>query len=214
MNLPVKVFIVDDHEIFRSGLKMIFDKSNDFEVTGEAGSGEEFLEVMSNTDFDIVLMDLKMGGINGIKTTELALEKNPELAVLVLSTFGEEEFLEKILQAGARGFILKNVLKEVLFNAIKTVCNGQNYFSPELLPFFTRRFGGQSADDKAVALTGRELEVLKLIGKGYSNSEIADKLFISIRTVDSHKTNLIAKTGSKNIVSMLIYAIKHGLIDI
>jgi DNA-binding NarL/FixJ family response regulator len=215
MSNPIKVFIVDDHEIFRNGLKMVFERCRDIEVTGEAGSGEEFLELMENADFDVVLMDIKMGGINGIETTERALKINNELKVLVLSTFGEEEFLERILQAGARGFILKNVMKEVLFNAIKTVGSGQNYFSPELLPYFTKRFTGNGNNSEPeVMLTDRELEVLKLIGKGHSNDEIAEKLFISKRTVDTHKNNLISKTGSKNIVSLLIYAIKHKLIDI
>jgi len=215
MSNPIKVFIVDDHEIFRNGLKMVFERYRDIEVTGEAGSGEEFLELMENADFDVVLMDIKMGGINGIETTERALKINNGLKVLVLSTFGEEEFLERILQAGARGFILKNVMKEVLFNAIKTVGSGQNYFSPELLPYFTKRFTGNGNNSEPeVMLTDRELEVLKLIGKGHSNDEIAEKLFISKRTVDTHKNNLISKTGSKNIVSLLIYAIKHKLIDI
>jgi len=214
MNQPVKVFIVDDHEIFRNGIKMVFNKSNEIEIVGEAESGEDFLEVMNQEDFDVVLMDIKMGGINGIETTELAIKKNPEFKVLVLSTFGEEEFLERILQAGAKGFVLKNVLKGVLANAIKSVRDGENYFSPELLPYFTRRFISNGEGSMEVVLTEREQEVLQLIGKGYSNDEIADKLFISKRTVDTHKNNLISKTGSKNIVSLLIYAIKHKLIDI
>jgi DNA-binding NarL/FixJ family response regulator len=214
MNQPVKVFIVDDHEIFRNGIKMVFNKSNEIEIVGEAESGEGFLEVVNQEDFDVVLMDIKMGGINGIETTELAIKKNPELKVLVLSTFGEEEFLERILQAGAKGFVLKNVLKGVLANAIKSVCDGENYFSPELLPYFTKRFISNGEGSMEVVLTEREQEVLQLIGKGYSNDEIADELFISKRTVDTHKNNLISKTGSKNIVSLLIYAIKHKLIDI
>ena len=214
MSEPVKVFIVDDHEIFRNGLKMVFNRCNDIEVAGEAESGEEFIEKINNAGFDVVLMDIKMNGMNGIETTKKALDRNPDLKILVLSTFGEEEFLEQILQAGAKGFILKNVLKEVLFNAIKTVHSGQNYFSPELLPYFTKRFTNNGDTQDVVPLTERELEVLTLIGKGYSNDEIAEKLFISKRTVDTHKNNLISKTGSKNIVSLLIYAIKNKLIDI
>jgi DNA-binding NarL/FixJ family response regulator len=214
MQNPIKVFIVDDHEIFRNGLKMVFSKCRDIEVAGEAGSGETFLEIMDKVDFDVVLMDIKMRGMNGIATTEKAMERNPDLAILVLSTFGEEEFLERILQAGAKGFILKNVMKEVLFNAIKMVNNGQNFFSPELLPYFTNRYTGNGKDVEDASLTEREIEVLKLIGKGYSNDEIAEELFISKRTVDTHKSNLISKTGSKNVVSLLIYAIKHKLIDI
>ena len=212
MNLPIKVFIVDDHEIFRDGLKMIFNKTDEIEVAGEAESGEEFLSLLGNIDFDVVLMDLKMGGISGIETTEKALSKYPETKILVLSTYGEEEFLERIIQAGAMGFLLKNVLKETLYNAIKLVNSGKNYFSPELLPYFTKKV--MNTHDDTVALTQRELEVLQLIGKGLSNDEIAQKLFISKRTVDTHKNNLISKTGSKNIVSLLIYAIKHKLIDI
>ncbi len=212
MTEKIKVFIVDDHAIFRDGLKMIFNKSDEIDVVGESESGEEFLEMMNGVDFDVVLMDLKMGGINGIETTERALKVNPGLKILVLSTYGEEEFLERIIQAGAMGFLLKNVLKETLYNAIKLVYSGKNYFSPELLPYFTKRVMGN--EEAAIALTDRELEILKLIGKGMSNDEIAEKLFISKRTVDTHKNNLISKTGSKNIVSLLIYAIKHNLINI
>ncbi len=215
MSHPIKVFIVDDHEIFRDGLKMVFNKCNDIIVAGEAGSGEAFLEVMDQMEYDVVLMDIKMKGISGIETTEKAIKKNADLNILVLSTFGEEEFLERIIQAGAKGFVLKNVMKEELFSAIKTVNSGQNYFSPELLPYFTKRYKNNNGNnDEPVTLTDRELEVLQLIGKGYSNDEIAKALYISKRTVDTHKTNLISKTNSKNVVSLLIYAIKHGLIDI
>ncbi|MCF6171084.1 MAG: response regulator transcription factor [Bacteroidales bacterium] len=214
MEQTIKVFIVDDHEIFRNGLKLVFSKNKETEVTGEAGSGEEFLQLMDSSDFDVVLMDIKMKGLDGIETTAKAVEKNPGIKVLVLSTFGEEEFLHQIINAGAKGFLLKNVDKETLFNAIKLVHNGQNYFSPELLPYFTNKFLDNKNDSPELLLTKRELEILQLIAEGYSNAEIADKLFISIRTVDTHKNNLISKTGSKNVVSLLIYAIKNKIISI
>ncbi|NOY49995.1 MAG: response regulator transcription factor [Chlorobi bacterium] len=210
----IKIFIVDDHEIFRNGLKLVFSKNKEFEIVGEAGSGEEFLEMMDDTVFDIVLMDIKMNGLNGIETTEKALLKNSRLNVLVLSTFGEEEFLHQILNAGAKGFLLKNIDKETLFGAIKLVSRGQNYFSPELLPFFTKKYLGQTDNNEELRLTKREMEILQLISEGHTNTEIAERLFISIRTVDTHKNNLISKTGSKNIVSLLIYAIKNKLISI
>jgi DNA-binding NarL/FixJ family response regulator len=214
MEKTIKVFIVDDHEIFRNGLKMVFARNEEMEITGEAESGEEFLTRQNTIDSDVVLMDIKMNGINGIETTKKALGKNPGLKVLVLSTFGEEEFLHQMINAGAKGFLLKNVDKETLFGAIKLINQGQNYFSPELLPFFTNKFINPNNNDRDEALTKRELEVLQLIAEGFSNSEIADKLFISIRTVDTHKNNLISKTGSKNIVSLLIYAIKNKIISI
>ncbi len=215
MAQAIRVFIVDDHEIFRNGLKLVFGKNKVFEVTGEAESGEEFLQLMDTQDFDVVLMDIKMKGLDGIETTAKAVEKNPEIKVLVLSTFGEEEFLHQIINAGAKGFLLKNVDKETLFNAIKLVHNGQNYFSPELLPYFTNKFLNNNENISPELLpTKRELEILQLITEGYSNAEIADKLFISIRTVDTHKNNLISKTGSKNLVSLLIYAIKNKIVSI
>ncbi len=215
MNQKTRIFIVDDHEIFRNGLKLVFSKNKEIEVVGEASSGEEFLQLMDNINFDVVLMDIKMGGINGIETTEMAIKKNSNLKVLVLSTFGEEEFLHQIINVGAKGFLLKNVDKETLFSAIKLVYEDQNYFSPELLPFFTNKYiNPNQATDENVVLTKREIEILELIGEGFSNPEIAEKLFISVRTVDTHKNNLISKTGSKNIVSLLIYAIKNKLINI
>lgn len=215
MEHPIKVFIVDDHEIFRNGLKLVFSKNNEMEIVGEAGSGEEFLRTMDTNDFDVVLMDIKMKGLSGIETTEKAIGKNPDIKVLVLSTFGEEEFLHQIINVGAKGFLLKNVNKETLFGAIKLVHGNQNYFSPELLPFFTNKFiDADKANNSETVLTKRELEILELIGEGCSNDEIADKLFISKRTVDTHKNNLISKTGSKNIVRLLIYAIKNKIINI
>ena len=211
----IKLCIVDDHEIFRKGLKLVFNKNADIDVVGEAGSGEEFLQLMDDVHFDVVLMDIKMNGIDGIETTEKALQKNPNLKVLVLSTFGEEEFLQQIINVGAKGFLLKNVDKQTLFNAIGLVYNNQNYFSPELIPFFTNKYINQNNfEGHDAELSKRELEVLALIGEGLTNSEIAEKLFISIRTVDKHKNNLISKTGSKNVVSLLIYAIKNKIISL
>lgn len=212
MESSIKLFLVDDHSIFRDGLKLVFNKNTDFTVVGEASSGEEFISVMDSIDFDVVLMDIKMTGITGIETTKKAISKNSDLKVLVLSTFGEEEFLHQMINAGAKGFLLKNVDKATLFNAIKLINSDQNYFSPELLPYFTKKF--IHTDEEDLKLTKRELEILELISKGYSNSEIAEELFISIRTVDTHKNNLIVKTGSKNVVSLLIYAIKNKIITI
>jgi len=172
MNNIIQVFIVDDHEIFRNGLKLVFSKNQKFEIAGEASSGEEFLLLMNSIDFDVVLMDIKMNGINGIETTEKAMKKNPDLKVLVLSTFGEEEFLHQIINVGAKGFLLKNVDKETLFNAIELINNGQNYFSPELLPYFTNKYiNPETADNNDIELTVRELEILKLIGFGLSNAQ-------------------------------------------
>ncbi len=210
----IKVIVVDDHELFRGGLKLAFSTVDDIDLVAEASGGEEFLEIMGTVNFDVVLMDIKMKGISGIETIGKAIKKDPSLKVIVLSTFGEEEFLHQVIFIGAKGFLIKNVDKNTLIRAIKSVYQGQNYFSPELLPYFTQKYLGNENNDNNILLTKREREVLQLIGEGYSNAEIAEKLFISIRTVDSHKTNLISKTGSKNIVSLLVYAIKNNLVKI
>jgi DNA-binding NarL/FixJ family response regulator len=210
---PIKVFIVDDHEIFRNGLKLVFAKNTQIDVVGEAGSGEEFLTLINTIEFDVVLMDIKMKGLSGIETTGMAISKVPDIKVLVLSTFGEEEFLHQMIKAGAKGFLLKNIDRDTLFSAIRLIHENQNYFSPELLPFFTKKYLNTHENDE-LKLTKRELEILKLVSDGFTNDEIADQLFISKRTVDTHKNNLIVKTGSKNIVGLLIYAIKNKIIEI
>ncbi len=215
MGEKIKIFIVDDHEIFRNGLKLVFSKNQEIDIVGEAESGEDFLQKMELVEFDVVLMDIKMPGINGIETTKRAIAKNPNLKVLVLSTFGEEEFLHQIINVGAKGFSLKNVDKQTLFDAISLIYGNQNYFSPELLPFFTNKYINPDKNEKSeLILTKRELEILELISEGFTNGEIAEKMFISKRTVDTHKNNLISKTGSKNIVSLLIYAIKNKLVNL
>jgi DNA-binding NarL/FixJ family response regulator len=211
----IKIITVDDHEIFRKGLNMILSKFPDVEIIGEASNGLEFLELLNYLTPDIVFMDIKMPKMDGILTATKALERKPDLKIIAISMFGEEEFLEKMIKAGAKGFLLKNVNKEELSIAIEQVRAGNNYFSSEFMPYFTRKFIGDNnrvSDDSQ--LTMREIEILKFVAMGMTNQEIASELYISKRTVDGHKANILAKTDSKNVVSLLIYAIKHDLIKI
>lgn len=217
MEDKIKVFIVDDHEMFRSGLRMAISKLKFATVVNEASNGKEFLEKIENTAVDVVLMDIKMPEVNGIEATIHALKKFPKLKIVALSMFGDEEFLQNMIDAGACGFMLKNIQKNELELAIRLIADGKNYFSEELLTFFTNKFIRKtdlSDNPNLEKISKREIEVLKMIAEGLNNSEIADRLFISQRTVDGHKSNLIAKTGSKNIVHLLVYAIKNKLIEI
>jgi len=210
----IKVFLVDDHEIFRKGLIMVLSKLKNIEIVGEASNGKEFLDFLAtNQEIDIVLIDIKMPIMNGIEATQEALSKYPKLKIIALTMFGDDEYIDNMLEAGAKGFILKNVNKDGLSRAINAVSENHNYFSEELLSFFTKKKQLNSKSPENIALTKRELEVLQFIAKGLSNQEIGEKLFISTRTVDGHKTNLIAKTESKNVVGLLSYALKHKLID-
>ncbi len=210
MNKKSRVVIVDDHEIFRKGFGMIINTFDDCEIIGEASNGQEFLDMFMEDTIDLVFMDIKMPVLNGIDATRIALEQKPEMKIVALSMFGEEKYLQSMIEAGATGFLLKNVKREELEIATKLLLEGKNYYSEELLVFFTKKYINNKPD---ADISKREIEVLQLIAKGLTNQEISDKLFISLRTVEGHKTNLIQKTGSKNIVNLLIYAMKNSLID-
>jgi len=211
MDTKAKIIIVDDHEIFRKGFAMVLSTFDFTELIGEASDGNEFLALEQINEADIIFMDIKMPVMNGIDATRIAIEKNPDIKIVALSMFGEEKYLQSIIEAGAVGFLLKNVKRDELEYALHQFLDGKNYYSKELLSFFTKKYTKQNENDN---LSKRELEILQLIAEGLTNQEIADKLFISLRTVEGHKTNLIQKTGSKNIINLLIYAMKHNLVDI
>lgn len=210
----IKIFIVDDHEIFRGGLKMMINRFKNFKVSAEASSGEEFLEMIINEKPDIVIMDIQMPGINGIEATDKALKLFPELKIVALTMFNEDDYVDSMINSGVRGFLLKNINKEKLEKALLTIYNGGNYYSDELWEFFTRRIVHEEKTPKNVVnFTSRELEILQMISKGLSNKEIADKLYISERTVFGHKANLFAKTDCDNTLRLLLYAVKNKLVE-
>ncbi len=211
----IKVVIVDDHEIFRNGLKNILGRIEYIDLSGTCTNGIDFILFLKENEVDVVLMDVKMPEMDGISATREALAIKPDTKIIALSMFGDEENLKEMLHAGAKGFLLKNITGRDLERAISVVADGGNYYSEELLTFFTKRFI-KDAEEEAndYNLSKRELEVLQLVSLGNTNQEIADKLFISKRTVDGHKNSLIVKTGSKNMIDLLIYAIKNKLVKI
>ena len=212
----IKIITVDDHQIFRQGLTMILNRLNNVEVIAQAADGKEFLDILkSGINPDIVFMDIRMPLMNGIEATKAALKIHPKLKIIAISMFGEEENLENMIKAGAKGFLLKNINRDEIEHAIRQVISNSNYYSTELLPYFTKKYLNPAEQGKTLSgLTKRELDVLKLIAHGYTNKEIAEKLFISKRTVDGHRANIFDKTDSKNVVELLIFAIKNKLIKI
>lgn len=215
MQPPIKVFIVDDHEIFRKGLIMVINKFNTARVVAEASNGAEFLKMIKSVDTDVVLMDIQMPEINGIEATQRVMKEYPDIKIAALSMYGEEKYLQSMIESGVHGFLLKNISKDKLKQAIETIASGGNYFSEELLSFFTTKYiHNQKKENTEAKFTSREIEVLQLIAKGLTDKEIGEKLFISERTVNGHRANLIAKTGSKNTVNLLVYAIKNKLVII
>jgi DNA-binding NarL/FixJ family response regulator len=213
------IIIVDDHKIFRDGLKFVINQMDDLEVIAEASNGKEFLSIIEKLDADIVLMDISMPQLNGIEATKSAIALKPEIKILVLSMFCDEEYYFQMVQAGVMGFVLKESGKDELEDAIRAVLNGETYFSQNLLRDIIVNLhapGKQTKEQKEqdFNFTKRESEILKLICEGYSNNQIADKLFISIRTVEGHKSNLISKTGVKNTISLVMYALKKNLVNL
>lgn len=211
----VRVLLVDDHALFRKGLRGLLDAGEYCRVVGEAADGNEFLSMLPASGADVVLLDIDMPGMNGFEAARLALEMQPELKIVVLTMHGEEEYYFKMVDLGVKGFLLKNSEIDEVTAAIVGVAKGGNWVSQELLQGIVGNMKTAThAEEPSEALSARELEVLPLICKGMSNQEIADRLFISKRTVDKHRANILAKTGCKNSASLVAYAIKNSLVEI
>lgn len=211
----INVFLVDDHKLFREGLKLLLGTVDFIGKIYEAGSGKEFLERIKNTDCDIVLMDIQMPEINGIETTEKAMKIKPDLNIIALSMYGEEMYYYKMIDAGAKGFLLKDSSVEIVSEAIETVYEGSSYFSEELLFSILKNMRSKKRSEELVGdLSQREMEILYYVCQGLSNQEIADELCISKRTVDKHRGNLLSKTQCKNTASLVMFAIKNNLVEV
>lgn len=210
-----RIVLVDDHTLFRGGLRGLLDRYDGFRVVGEAGSGEELLERLSGWEADLVFMDIAMPGMGGAEATQRLLAQRPELRVITLSMFGDEHYYKRMVEVGARGFLLKDSPIDEVIRAIRTVQEGGTYFSHALLGSLTGRMCSAERDAGAdEPLSVRETEILVCVCRGLSNQQIADELFISKRTVDKHRANILEKTGCKNTASLVVYAIRNGLVDL
>ncbi len=215
MPSQIKIIIVDDHEIFRNGLKMVLGKLDYIELVGEAANGQEFLDLVRKTPCDLVLMDIEMPIMSGIDATRIAIKENPDLKVISLTMFTDDDYIQSMIDAGVKGFLVKNINKDTLDKAITAVAGGGNYYSEELFKFFTRKINAkEDQEEQVVKFTAREKEILQLLSEGLSNKEIADVLYVSERTVVGHKSNMLSKTGCKSAISLLAYALRHKLIII
>ena len=210
----IRIALVDDHSLFRRGLKVLLASHADFEVVAEASSGEEFLELLDVARPDVVFMDYSMGGMNGSEATERALERMPELKVISLTMFGDNAYYSRMATSGAKGFLLKDSEFDEVVEAVRTVCDGGNYFSALLLESLSQSLHSVADVDERDMLSEREIEILVGICQGLSTQEIADKHFISKRTVDKHRANILEKSGCKNTASLVVYAIKSGLVEV
>lgn len=216
----LNILLVDDHKIIREGIKHYLEAYKGVKVVGEAKNGKEALSWLEyhHTEVDIAILDIGMDGMSGIELCEKMTEKYPEIKCIALSMFSESYHIKQMMHAGAKGYLLKNSSQEEIHLAISKVAEDGTYFTPEVTNIVMDSFSGNAKKSYSrmtieMPLTDRELEVLELIMKEYSNQEIADKLFISPRTVDAHKRNLLEKTGSKNLAGLVMYAVQNRLFE-
>ncbi|GGZ74789.1 response regulator [Algibacter mikhailovii] len=214
----IKLFLVDDHKMIREGLKNFLGDHPDFEIVAEAENGEDCLNQLRDIAVDIVLTDLNMPIMDGLELIKTLKIDHPNIKIIALTMMGESQHIKQMLAEGALGYLLKNCSEEELIQAIKSVYEGNTYYSPEVTNIILNNIRkikpiSTSKVVTEMPLTEREKEVLHLILKEQSNKEIAEQLFVSVRTVDAHKRNLLDKTGSKNVAGLVLYAIERQLFD-
>lgn len=212
----IKVALADDHGLFREGLKSILTRLEEVEVVIEAANGKELLEAMAQVTPDVLLLDLEMPVMDGVEACKKIREKSTEVKILVLTMHEEERMTAHLMEVGANGYLLKNTRKDELLNAIQTVHDTGMYSTDRVTTALLKSLKQRSRKVTglgAVQLTRREQEVLALIAEEFTNSEIGEKLFISEKTVDGHRMNLLSKLGVKNTAGLILKAVRLGLIS-
>lgn len=213
--MSVNLFIVDDHPVFRAGLKTILMSESDFTIIGEAQTGEEAIEKLKTITPDIVVMDISMPGKDGIETTKEIRKENQTIKILLLTMHSDEAYLREGLKVGAQGYVLKRAVDTELITAIRMVLNNEHYIYPTLVPYLYKKNEEEIEPQLSnePQLSPRETEVLKLIALGYTQKEIGEKLFLSPKTVDTYKTRIMEKIGETTRSALVKYAIKQNLIS-
>jgi len=218
MGDSLRLLIVDDHKIFRDGLKLLLAQFPFVGALEEASNGREFLDQLETSLPDIVLMDINMPVMGGIEATKEALKRYPELKIIVLTTFHDEDYVEQMMMAGVEGYMLKRSTPEEFEEALLKVDQGGNYFSDEIIRTVSRNLQRIRNEAERIStlpsFTRREQEVLELICQGFNNDQIADLIHVSSKTIEKHKSNLFQKTNSSNTVNLIIYAFKNELVDL
>ncbi len=211
---PIRILITDDHLIVREGLRLILETADGLEVVGEAADGAECLRLLPDLAPDVVLMDLQMPGMDGITAIGHLRREYPEIAIVILTTFNEDEMMLRGLQAGARGYLLKDTDRQTLLDTITAAARGETLLKPEILSrvLALQQATAAAAADESSPLTGRELEVLRAASLGERNKEIAFKLGISERTVKAHLTSIYTKFGVDSRVAAVAIATQNGLL--
>lgn len=214
--MAIRIVITDDHAVFRSGLRALLEREEDFEIVGETGSGVETIDLAEQLEFDVLLLDISMPDLSGARVAETLLEKYPKLSIIILTMHEHEHYLRELLQIGARGYVLKKSTGTELVQAIRSVFRGDVYVDPSIAGLLVSSYVGKPASNQESGslqcLTPREREICRLLALGYTNSEAAEKLFISLRTVEAHRGNIMTKLDLKTRAELVRFAIDNGLL--
>jgi two-component system, NarL family, response regulator NreC len=217
MKYNIRLLIADDHEIFRDGLALMLARQKEITLLGQAGDGKELVELSSAHKPDVIITDIKMPVMDGIQATKKILKDQPDVKIIALSMFDEEMLIVDMLEAGAKGYLLKNADKSEILEAIETVFEDKTYYchhtSARLTNMIVKSSFNPYRKKEAVSFNERELEIIRLICQQNSSREISDKLYLSSRTVEGYRTKILEKMNAKNTVGVVVYALKHNLIE-
>ena len=216
--MPIRVFIADDHAVFRSGLRALLEKESDIEVVGETGNGFDTIRGVIETNLDVLILDVTMPGLPGPKVAKAVLQEKPQLAIVVLTMHEDEYYLQELFRLGVRAYVLKKSTSTDVVQAIRAACKGEQYIDPALAGLVISSYVGRQPKkpktDRLDLMTPRELEVLTLLAYGHTNAEIAEKLCISERTVESHRNSIMSKLELKSRAELVRFAIENDLLKL
>lgn len=217
MKYTIRLIIADDHEIFRDGLALMLSRQKDIILLGQASNGKELAELTAQHNPDVIITDIKMPVMDGIQASKLILKKQPDVKIIALSMFDEETLIVDMLEAGAKGYLLKNADKQEILDAIETVYEDKTYYchhtSARLTNMIVKSNFNPYKKKEPVTFNEREIEIIKLICQQNSSKEISDKLYLSSRTVEGYRTKILEKMNARNTVGVVVYALKHNLIE-
>lgn len=209
----IRVLIADDHEIVRAGLRQFIAEEPDIKVTGEAGSGDEVMAQLRDNEFDVLVLDISMPDRNGIDVLKLIRQRLPELPVLILSTYPEDQYAINLIRAGASGYLTKESAPDDLVKAIRTVAQGRRYVSPTVAELLIGGLDKHTEQPVHRTLSEREFQIFCKLSRGQSVSVIADELFLSVKTVSTYRSRILEKMGMKTNADLTYYAIRNGLME-
>jgi DNA-binding NarL/FixJ family response regulator len=214
---PIRILLADDHTVMRRGLRVLLERQPGFQIVGEAADGAEAVELALREKPDVAVLDIGMPGLNGIEAARRIVEKNPNIAVVILSMHSDESYVLRTLKAGARGYLLKDAPEYDLINAIQAVHQGKAFFSPAiskmLVEDYMRQMQQRGVEDTYELLTSREREILQLLGESKSNKEIATRLDLSLHTVETHRSNMLEKLNLHSTAELILYAVRKGIVS-